>query len=931
MPSPEINVRLTADGVQDVVNAFKRVQQESRATKNEIGLLGEAGQQLKELIPLITLGAAIEKTVELGKSALDTAINIGKLSEKTGASAGTLSVLLNVAEDLGVSQEQMSTGLVKLARAQEMASQGSKQQLLAFKALGISLADIRAKNPGDLFIEIAQKLQKIPDGATKAAATMTLLGRSGADLIPVLNDIGQGDGFEKAKEQAERLGFYLSDQMVADAKAAQKAMADLKDVADGFAMRFMSGFTPEMTDAVVKFSNTLTAAGGDGVKQLGEDVGLGLNAIVRAFLDAGNKISVVLFSIFSGASTVISATLDLVKGDLKGASSALADGLTEMRAAWEQYAATENKIWPNSVQGPSRMDRLVSYLRENGKKSTGASGDGLSDADREKKLKEFQKLVDARSAYQDQVANDDLVKQKLRDQQAEAEEKAMYDADLVSLNQYYDARAARINQEMDAEEAILKQKLANQVKAAAQLLGKSADFVKDLISQSPQAIEAAAGANAVALKMLQNIAAAKAQIDESELKRHGQLQANDQQRYQAAQQAIDQEFANRQKLYELQGMTSQAQQVALDKELHDTDLLLQKLGVAEGQRRAILDRVRTNATARNQLGALSQSGGDSLANLQNGVADIQDQAAAGAISELQATAQIYNLEKQRIPGLQQIAQNMQSIVDNAAVQLIYLEPNTDEYRAQLQVVDDLQKQVDGYTKQVNKLATAMQTTKTFSVELQNQLATQGTQAFNTFFDDIFTGSKDAKSAFADLGKAFEDMIVHMIDQMIIYYTLMALVGWIAPGSSLFTSLSKSGPFNGLTGHAGGGWTGNAATNKVTGMVHGQEFVVKAGPAGKYRPLLEAMNAGVGSIATAASYAGSGSSAGAGGGDSGAMVQINIDTGGQPASQSQRQGPGGTSIIDLVIGQVASDISAGGKVGQSIQSTFSVSRRGIRRG
>lgn len=46
------------------------------------------------------------------------------------------------------------------------------------------------------------------------------------------------------------------------------------------------------------------------------------------------------------------------------------------------------------------------------------------------------------------------------------------------------------------------------------------------------------------------------------------------------------------------------------------------------------------------------------------------------------------------------------------------------------------------------------------------------------------------------------------------------------------------------GYASGGWTGNLPAKAVAGVVHGQEFVVKAGPAAAYRPLLEAINAGV---------------------------------------------------------------------------------------
>jgi hypothetical protein len=115
-------------------------------------------------------------------------------------------------------------------------------------------------------------------------------------------------------------------------------------------------------------------------------------------------------------------------------------------------------------------------------------------------------------------------------------------------------------------------------------------------------------------------------------------------------------------------------------------------------------------------------------------------------------------------------------------------------------------------------------------------------------------------------------------------------------------------------------------------VHGQEYVFTAAATRKWGlPMLEAMNAGtVGSIATGSSYASVSGAAGSDG--SGPLVEVNIQNGsGQPVSQTQRTGSNGQSVIDIVIGQVASDIASGGKVGQTIQSTFSVSRKGVIRG
>lgn len=66
--------------------------------------------------------------------------------------------------------------------------------------------------------------------------------------------------------------------------------------------------------------------------------------------------------------------------------------------------------------------------------------------------------------------------------------------------------------------------------------------------------------------------------------------------------------------------------------------------------------------------------------------------------------------------------------------------------------------------------------------------------------------------------------------------VIALVA--AEGASIISSImAVAGSFD------SGGWTGDAPRDAVTGVVHGQEHVIKAGPAAKYRPLLDSINAG----------------------------------------------------------------------------------------
>lgn len=64
----------------------------------------------------------------------------------------------------------------------------------------------------------------------------------------------------------------------------------------------------------------------------------------------------------------------------------------------------------------------------------------------------------------------------------------------------------------------------------------------------------------------------------------------------------------------------------------------------------------------------------------------------------------------------------------------------------------------------------------------------------------------------------------------------------------------------------GGWTGDGAVDQIAGVTHGKEFVVKAGPAGRHRKMLESINAGRdpgAALATRAAAGGLGSGSGRG--------------------------------------------------------------------
>jgi ribosomal protein L12E/L44/L45/RPP1/RPP2 len=125
--------------------------------------------------------------VAAGKAALDTADNLSKLSQKTGISVESLSLLKPIAEQSGVSLEGLAKGMQKLATAMVEAAGGSKEQVETFSRLGVSVKDAagQLRPTEDVLLDLADAFAAMPDGAEKSALAVKLFGKSGVELIPV--------------------------------------------------------------------------------------------------------------------------------------------------------------------------------------------------------------------------------------------------------------------------------------------------------------------------------------------------------------------------------------------------------------------------------------------------------------------------------------------------------------------------------------------------------------------------------------------------------------------------------------------------------------------------------------------------------------------------------------------------------------------------
>jgi hypothetical protein len=183
------------------------------------GDVGKTAQQMARLTAEAgKIGAALGASIGVGlkvigglvKESIDAADATAKMAQSLGTTTESLSQLTYAADLSGVSQETLATSMGKLARQAADAAAGNKAAGEVFAAMGLQVTDANGalKSTDQLLADVADKFASYEDGAAKTALAQELFGKSGAQLIPLLN--AGASGIQDLKDEADRLGITLS-------------------------------------------------------------------------------------------------------------------------------------------------------------------------------------------------------------------------------------------------------------------------------------------------------------------------------------------------------------------------------------------------------------------------------------------------------------------------------------------------------------------------------------------------------------------------------------------------------------------------------------------------------------------------------------------------------------------------------------------------
>ena len=275
------------------------------------------------------LSAIVKKSAEAGEALFN-------LQQITGISAKALTGITNEAKVANVDIEALGKAINKFNVNIAAAANGNEDMAQKFKDLGINIRDAKGNlAPTDEVLKkLADRFADMPDGAQKAAAAVALFGKSGAAIIPMLND---------GAAAMEKLTYKVSDDFAARSDLFNDTLTTLGIKTQGFGMELTDALLPALQSILEEFSKLFDSK--NDWTALFETIKFGLRAVATVIyatiklVDQLTKTVVYTFDAIGKA----------FRGDFEGAGRAVSQGFGAGIEQAKQDFAAIGRMWTDSA------------------------------------------------------------------------------------------------------------------------------------------------------------------------------------------------------------------------------------------------------------------------------------------------------------------------------------------------------------------------------------------------------------------------------------------------------------------------------------------------------------------------------------------------------------------------------------------------------
>lgn len=607
---------MASNRAQILISAVDQTKTAFDSIKRGLGGLTDTAKSVNGVLANLGVAVSVAGLTAMVKSAIDTGDALDEMSQRVGVSVETLSVWKPAAEQSGVSGESFEKGLRKLSTTMLEAATGSEDAARGFSAVGVEFKnqDGTLRATDQVLLDLAERFKAMPDGAEKTALAVQLFGKSGAELIPFLN---QGrDGINELSAEMQALGVQMSSETAAQAGNFNDALDKLKLATTSIGNQIIASLLPALNDMAGGMVESAKQGGTlrvilDGVVLVLKTLALGAATVGKAFVALGEAI---------GAG--VAAAVEALKGNTEGAKAIIADLKGNLVNRLDELASFRDSLFdpkPIEVKAP-KIQADPELLQRLTKPKTAKSAQDTTGAQTT--------LMKAQLDAEFTLLKDGLTRQQT------ALDAALEDR-LVSVRDYYTQKTAIEQREVDAEIARKQQELARGQQVAS--TGKSEN----------ERIKAKA-----------EVAKAEADLITLNNRRTDIEKANARKSAQAERELADALAQAREELAQITSTATDAdRKSAIERSYRDLRARLAAESDADGV--SLVDRLIDVKAAQANLSALEAQWRQVTERMRNAQEAIQTQQQAGLLTEAQARQQIVTLQQQSATEMERLLPTMQ--------------------------------------------------------------------------------------------------------------------------------------------------------------------------------------------------------------------------------------------------------------------------------
>lgn len=655
MTTPNVAIRFTAEddgvaaAVRELSSQLRGLTTQAARTDDAVRQSAKGFNAMARSLADVATAIGVVRLAGFVRETVTAADEIGKLAQKTGASAETLSALAVAGQTADVSLDQLTTSFRFLNKNVSDLRGGSAEAVKAFRAIGLSIEDIKGLSVDQIIRKVFDAIAKLPDGSAKAAAALKLFGRSGTELIPLLNDLSER-GIGGAIDKARSLGLLLDTQTTKAAEAFNDSLTEMKQAATGLAGELARGVVPTITALATSTAHAIASLP-PGLKALIGNLAaveggiLGVAAALRVLKLVG--LGALLSNPFGLAAVAIgalAAVLLTLSGSADRAKRAYGEFLDTLntpesidaeRARLEAAIAAKNADIEASRSTFARLGLLkqrktleeqLQQLEERAARTPAtpdAGGDGVAD----------DALLKARLEARRSGITSELNLEEARNRSLQQMNQEQFDTGLQSLALYFQRRLGLTRESVAAE-------------------------IKALSAQRALLVAQPAATPADAVRRQSDIANLDRQIEQKRTEGEQKERELLAQRAQLEATYTQQRLAAEAKVQEARGETLAVALAAIDREAAAFRQTLAAQGVSGSAQDAAVKSFTTALQAQAEFNDLSRRVQAVFDQLEQERTRITQAVQVGTLTELQGQQQIAQAEASRLPTLRTLADAM---------------------------------------------------------------------------------------------------------------------------------------------------------------------------------------------------------------------------------------------------------------------------------